>query len=83
MNHIAPVERGSIVAWTYEAQVRKPLIQQSYEIHRSDEHAAEHRFLREPKTLSPAAVIFHRDKCQDLMGCEICCKPAHTDRKIQ
>jgi hypothetical protein len=31
---------------------------------------------------SPAALIFHRDKCQDLMGCEICCKPTHTDRKI-
>jgi hypothetical protein len=30
--------------------------------------AAEHRFPREPKTLSPAAVIFHRDKCQDLMA---------------
>ena len=44
-----------LIAMLGHLVVRKPLIQQSYGIYRSDEHATEHRFPREPKTLSPAA----------------------------
>ena len=50
--------------------VRSPLIQHSYGVYGTDGFVKhEHRFPRDRKILRPDAVIFHRDKHQDLIGC--------------
>jgi hypothetical protein len=66
-------ERSSWDLWLIEnvpeLVYRSPLIQHSYGIYGSDGFVKyEHRFPRDQAMLRPEAVIFHRDRHQDLIG---------------
>ena len=74
-SQIVPVdfEKSSWDLWLIEVipelVYRTPLIQHSYGIYGEDGFVKhEHRFPRDRKILRPEAVIFHRDKHQDLLS---------------